>query len=248
MKRLLSVLLCMLAFAAPAFANSYINGIDANYPPFAYIDEKSGKPAGFDVESLDWIAKHMGFEVKHTPVAWEGIIPALLAKKIDMVCSGMSISPERTRLVAFSEPYWKAHNVFVVKQNSDLTVASILTEKLKVGGQRGSSEAVALAKMQREQHLRFEMRLYDSGFQMLDDVANGRIHAALIDSQPAQDAVSSGKPVKIAGIYGAPIRFGVAFRHEDAALRALVNEGYGKLMADPFWRHLQQKYGVQPLD
>jgi polar amino acid transport system substrate-binding protein len=248
MKRFLALLLVMFAFSVPAFAKSYINGIDAHNTPFAYIDGQNGKPAGFDVESLDWIAKNMGFEVKHTPIAWEGILPALLAKKIDMICSGMSITPERARLVAFSDPYWKAYNVFVVKQDSDLTVATILTEKLKVGGQRGSSEAIALAKMQKEHQLRFEMRLYDSGFQMLDDVANGRIHAALIDSQPAQDAVAAGKSVKIAGVHGVSVNFGVAFRQEDETLRALVNEGYAKLKADPFWRQLRQKYGVKPFD
>ena len=248
MKRLLLALMLMLAFSATAFAKSYINGIDANNPPFTYIDEKNGKPAGFDVEALDWIASTMGFQVKHMPVAWDAVISTLLARKIDMVCSGMTITPERARLVAFSNPYWKAYNVFVVPQDSDLTVAAILTEKLKIGGQRGTSEAIALVKMQKEQHLRFDMRLYDSGFLMIEDLINGRIHAALLDSQPAQDAIAQGKPVRIAGIHGTPVNYGVAFRTEDTALRKLVNEGYAKLMADPFWKQLQQQYGVTPLD
>ena len=237
----------MLAFSVPALAKSYINGIDADNPPFAYVDEKSGKPAGFDVESLDWIAKNMGFEVKHTPIAWEAIIPMLLAGKIDMICSGMSITVERARLAAFSDPYWKVYNVFVVGKDSDLTVAAILTQKLKIGGQRGTSETAALVRMQKEQHLRFEVRLYDSGFQMIEDVINGRIQAALMDSQPAQDAVSHGKPIKIAGVHGEPVSFGVALRKDNAALLQLVNDGYKKLTADPFWQQLQQKYGLQPL-
>jgi len=248
MKNCLPILLLMLAFSTSAFAASYINGLDANNPPFAYVDEKSGKPVGFDVEALDWIAKTMGFEVKHVPVAWDAIIPNLLAQKIDMICSGMTITPARERLVAFSVPYWRVYNVFVVKKDSDLTVGAILTEKLKIGGQRGSSEATALVKMQKQQGVRFSVRLYDSGFQMIDDVVNGRIHAVIMDSQPAQDAVSHGKPVRIAGILGAPVNFGVAFRVEDAELRQLVNAGYAKLMADPFWMQLQLKYGVKSFD
>ncbi len=66
MKRILfltSLVLLLGAFPVSAAEKSYVNGIDANYPPFAYIDEKSGQPAGFDVDSLNWIAKKMGFTV-----------------------------------------------------------------------------------------------------------------------------------------------------------------------------------------
>ena len=247
MKKCIPVLLFLLASAIPSFARSYINGIEANNPPFTYIDETSGKPAGFDVDALNWISRTMGFEVKHMPVAWDAIIPTLLAQKIDMICSGMSISPERARLVSFSNPYWQMYNVFVVKQDSDLTVAALLSEKLKLGGQRGTSEATALVKMQKEKQLRFEVRLYDSGFLMIEDVIKGRIHAALMDFQPARDAVASGKPIKIAGVHGDPVSYGVALRKDDTELLKLVNEGYKKLMADPVWQQLQQKYNVQPL-
>ena len=249
MKRLIPILVFIFAFSAPSFAKSYVNGIDANRQPFAYIDEKSGRPAGFDVEALDWIAKNMGFEVKHVPIAWDAIIPTLLSKKLDMaLCSGMSITMERAQQVAFSNPYRKRHNVFVVKKESDLTVAAILTEKLKLGGRRGTEKTAALVKEQKEKNLRFEVRLYDSESQMIEDVISGRIHAALMDSLPAQDAVSKGKPVRIAGVHGEPMLVGVAFRKEDTELQALVNEGYRKLMADPFWNALQQKYDLKLLD
>jgi len=71
-----------------------INGIDANFPPFAFVD-KSGKPDGFDIAVVDWIAKENGFKVEHKPMDWDGIVPSLLAKKIDMVASGMSITDAR---------------------------------------------------------------------------------------------------------------------------------------------------------
>ena len=63
--RWLGALLLSITLAAPALAagKHLINGIDANYPPFAYVDE-TGKPAGFDVDSMNWIAKKMGFTVE----------------------------------------------------------------------------------------------------------------------------------------------------------------------------------------
>ena len=77
MKKLFAlVLLSVLALSGQAFAQkTYVNGIDPNYPPFAYIDEKTGEPAGFDVDSLNWIAKTMGITITHKPMAWDGIIP-----------------------------------------------------------------------------------------------------------------------------------------------------------------------------
>ena len=82
------------------------------------MDEKTGQAAGFDVDSLNWIAKTMGVEITHKPMAWDGIIPALLAKQIDMVGSGMSITPERSKMVQFSDPYWTIRKIFITKKGS----------------------------------------------------------------------------------------------------------------------------------
>ena len=48
--------------------------------------------------------------------------------------------------------------------------------------------------------------------------------------------------MKKAGTHGKPDGFGVALRKDDKELRALIDEGYRKLMADPYWKELQKKY------
>ena len=244
MKKFFSCLLLAAVFmAVPALAQkTYVNGIDPNYPPFAYVDEKTGQPTGFDVESLDWIAKTMGFTVKHMPMAWDGIVPALLAKQIDMVDSGMSITPERALKVQFSTPYWTVSRVFVVSADSKLTPEQILHSKIQLGVQRGTSEANAIKKEQLEQGYPFELRFYDSAPLAVEDLLNGRIQAALMDELPADNAIKMGRAVKKAGTHGQPDQFGVAMRKGDKELHQLVNEGYKKLMADPFWQELQKKY------
>ena len=87
-----SGILCVLAVAALiglgaaaglAQDKVYVNGFDAAYPPFSFVD-KDGKPAGFDIDALDWIAKEMKFKVKHQPTDWAAIVPTLQAKKIDV--------------------------------------------------------------------------------------------------------------------------------------------------------------------
>jgi len=243
MKRLSLMLaaFAVLCMAVSAQAKTYINGIDANYPPFAYVGE-DGKPAGFDVESMDWIAKTMGFEVKHQPMDWDGIIPALMNKKIDMVCSGMSITPERAAVVNFSDPYFTIQKVILVPADSKLTAEAAMKGATKLGVQRGTNEHELLETRKVEQKLKYELRYYDSSPLAVEDILNGRIEAIAMDSAPAKDAIAKGKPVKIVGTFADDDAFGVAIRKDDAELLKLVNEGYKKLHADPFWKALNDKY------
>jgi polar amino acid transport system substrate-binding protein len=244
MKKLLFLtLMVILSTALPAMAQKYINGIDPNYPPFAYVDEKTGRATGFDVDSMDWIAKNMGFEVEHKPMAWDAIIPALQAKQVDMVCSGMSITPQRGRQVTFSAPYWEVNRVFLVKNASGLSPQAILTGKnIQLGVHRGTSEAAEITQEKQEKGYSFTLRFYDSAPLAVEDIINGRVDAALMDDLPAGDAVAKGRPVKIAGTHGAPDTFGVAMRKEDVELHKIINEGYRKLKASPYWKELQAKY------
>lgn len=124
----------VLAVAAPlgAAEKVYINGIDANFPPFAFVD-KSGNPDGFDVKALDWIAKEMKFKVKHQPMDWDGIVPSLKTKKIDIVASGMSMTEERKKEVAFTTPYYKIKQILVAKKDAKLTAQQSLADGNKIG-------------------------------------------------------------------------------------------------------------------
>ena len=221
----------------------YINGIDPAYPPFAYIDEK-GNPAGFDVESLDWIAQEMGIEVKHQPTAWDSIIPSLLAKKIDMVYSGMSITKDRKTKVDFTIPYWEVSVAVCVLENSDLNIIAALTGKYTVGTQRGTdTERWAEANLVQPGILgKDNLKLYESYSLALKDLVNGRINVVMADDVMVEDAIRKGQAVKIIGTIRAGWTYGVAVRKEDKELKALLNEGIAKLKKSTKWDELIIKY------
>lgn len=227
--------------AVSAKAQTFINGIDANYPPFAFVNEQ-GQPDGFDVQALNWIAEKMGFEIKHQPMDWDGIIPALLAKKIDMICSGMSITPSREAQVAFTEPYWIFEKVMVAPLDSDLDVDKVFAGKAKLGVQRGTNEHEYLETKKADEKLNYELRYYDSSPLAIEDLLNGRIQAVALDSFPAMDAIAKGKKIKVIGTFADKDTFGVALRKEDNELRQKVNEGYKLLQQDPYWDELSAKY------
>ena len=123
-----------------------------------------------------------------------------------------------------------------------VTPEDILSKPLKLGVQRGTSEAEAIKSEQKEKGYKFELRAYDSAPLAVEDLLNGRIDAALMDSLPANNAITTGRDVKICGTHGEEDNFGVAVRKEDTELKKLINEGYRKLMADPYWKELQKKY------
>jgi polar amino acid transport system substrate-binding protein len=223
----------------------YINGIDPNFPPFAYLD-KSGAPEGFDVKSLDWIAREMGFRVKHEPQDWDSIISSLVSKKIDIVASGMKITKGRAKQVAFTIPYWKIRKVLVVPKDSKLTAYQALSNNNKVGVQRGTSEAKWIEEtLLDEAGRKFTLVQYDSVTMAVADLVHGRIVAAAMDDVPAKEAVRK-KPVKILGTFGMPAEnFGYAVRKEDKGLLKQLNDGLEKLMRSPYWKELIAEYNVQ---
>ena len=238
----LSALCVLSATTVIAAEKVYINGIDANFPPFAFVD-KSGNPDGFDVKALDWIAKEMGFKVKHQPMDWDGIIPSLKAKKIDIVASGMSITDERKKQVNFTIAYWKIKQVLVAKKEAKITAEKALADGNKIGVQRGTTEAKWIEEnLIKKGGKKFELVQYDSAPLAVEDVVNGRIIAAAMDDAPALDAAKK-KPVKILGGFGMKDEdFGYAIRKEDTEFLKKVNEGLKKLMKSPYWAELKKTY------
>jgi polar amino acid transport system substrate-binding protein len=220
----------------------YINGIDANFPPFSYVDQ-SDNPDGFDVKALDWIAKEMDFKVKHQPVDWDGIVPSLKSKKIDIVASGMSITDERKKLVNFTIAYWKIKHVLVAKKDAKITAEKALAEGNKIGVQRGTTEAKWIEEnLIKKAGKKFDLVHYDSVPLAIEEVINGRIIAAAMEDAPALDAAIK-KPVKIIGGFGMSDKeLGYAVRKEDTEFLKKLNEGLKKLMKAPYWDELKKTY------
>lgn len=236
------VLVLSLFLAYPGNAQeSYVNGIDANFPPFAYVDE-NGEPSGFDVDAVDWIAEEMGFEVTHRPMDWDGIIPNLLAKKIDFIASGMSITEKRKEKVNFTIPYWEIKQVVVVRNDSDLSMDQVLNTGKRMGVQRGTTTADMLKERIPEEGWDIQVRYYDSAPLAVSDLVNGRLDAAAMDDAPAAQA-KRNKPVKILDAFEGEVEhFGYAVRKEDKELLQTLNKGLKKLMEDPYWDELIEKY------
>jgi polar amino acid transport system substrate-binding protein len=79
-------------------------GLEAGYMPFEMTDKK-GTIVGFDVDMVTEMAKAMGVKLELVNTAWDGIIPALLSDKFDIIASGMTVNQERNLKINFADPY-----------------------------------------------------------------------------------------------------------------------------------------------
>lgn len=217
---------------------TYIVGIDVPYPPFSFMDEK-GNLTGLDVESMRWIAAKEGFKVEFQQVAWDGIIPALQAKKIDIIYSGMTITPERLEKVNFTIPYWVINQDVYVLNSSNLTIADVLAGKAILGTQRGctaelwiEANLIDTGKMPKD-----NLKLYDNTPLAINDLEARRITAVMYDDLTLKDMIQ-GKAVKKIGSIETKEEYGVAVRKEDTELLAMLNDGLTKLMKDPYWNEM----------
>jgi polar amino acid transport system substrate-binding protein len=95
-----------------------IIGTEAAYIPYEYF--KDGKIIGYDPDLAEiFFVKGLGVKATFVDTAWNGIIPALLAKKFDIIFSGMTITGERAQRVNFSMPYAEATNVILARIDDD---------------------------------------------------------------------------------------------------------------------------------
>ena len=226
----------------------YTDGIDAAFPPFSYID-KNGEPTGFDVEVLKWIGNEMGFEVKIVPVDWDAIIPTLKLGNIDLIASGMTITPDREKQVDFTDPYWKIDLAVVVREVEgddgapvpQYNVFSAVAPGKTIGVQRGTTAQTWLKKNMIDAGVDIKLKLYDNFLLAIEDLLIGRVDCAVIDGPTAQSAVSDRKATIVGTINTGEI-YGYAVRKGDTKLLDLLNEGLKRLQATSEWDRLVSEW------
>ena len=91
------------------------------YPPFSSKDA-SGKWVGWEIDLMDAVCAQMNEKCELVEVAWDGIIPALQAKQIDVIWSSMSITDERKQTIDFSDMYYNTPTVIIGAKTGDLDI------------------------------------------------------------------------------------------------------------------------------
>lgn len=125
--------------AAPAKEKVMKVACEPTFAPFEFQKEGSKEFSGFDMDLIRAIGKQAGYKVEISNMGFDALIPALQAGNIDVVCSGMTINPERQKVVDFSDPYYKSGLIILVnKDNKEIKSVADLKGK-KLGCQIGTT-------------------------------------------------------------------------------------------------------------
>jgi polar amino acid transport system substrate-binding protein len=166
----------------------------STFVPWAMRD-KEGNLIGFEIDVANKLAQDMEVEVEFVPTAWSGIIPALLAKKFDVIIGGMSITPQRNLTINFTIPY--AHSGLQAAANIELasdmkTPDDFNQSSVTIACRRGATPCSAAQQL----FPKAQLRQFDDDAQAFQEVVNGNAHA-MLSSAPKPRFWSDGYPDKI---------------------------------------------------
>ena len=119
-----------------------ILGLDASFPPMGFTD-KNQNIVGFDIDLAKEVTKRMGIKLKLQPINWDSKEQELDTGKIDCIWNGLTVSPDRKKVMLCSESYMDNHQVLVVPANSKIKSLKDV-KKQTVGVQKGSTAADAV--------------------------------------------------------------------------------------------------------
>jgi polar amino acid transport system substrate-binding protein len=149
----------------------------STFVPWAMKD-KTGKLIGFEIDVARQLALDMGVKIEFVPTKWAGIVPALLTGKFDVIIGGMSIRPDRNLKVNFTIPYDYAGQSIVAnkKMAAGFTrLANFNRPNVIIAARLGSTAADAAKKFMPKA----QKKLFDDEAQVIQEVVNGRAHAAV---------------------------------------------------------------------
>jgi polar amino acid transport system substrate-binding protein len=183
MKKMLTgalVALTTALMASAAMAETVRVGVAAEpYPPFTSPDA-SGNWVGWEVDFMNAVCAEAKLECVLTPVAWDGIIPALTENKIDAIMSSMSITEERMKTIDFSNKYYNTPAAIAASKGSGIAATPEGLAGKIIGVQVSTIHADYAAKYFAPTAA--EVKIYQTQDEANQDLAAGRVDALLADS------------------------------------------------------------------
>jgi arginine/ornithine transport system substrate-binding protein len=221
-------------------------GVEGAYPPFSWV-ESDGTLKGFDIEIAMALCKEIGAECTLVTQDWDGIIPALLARKYDAIIASMSITEERKKKVAFSEKYYNSPAKFARKKGSGITISKAGLKGKSVGVQRATTHDNFITGIFGSS---VDIKRYATQDEAYLDAVAGRIDLLLADSIAMEDGflkTDNGKGWEFVGPgYSEPKYFGdgagIATRKQNSDLAELFSKAIKAIRANGVYKSINDKY------
>lgn len=243
MKKVVTSLLLAGAVLSVQAAEPIRFASSATYPPFEFMD-KDNNIAGFDIDLAKALCDEMKAECTFSNHAFDSLIPSLKFRRYDAVISGMDITPERSKQVLFSQPYYANSAVLIVRKGT-ITSADQMAGK-RVGMENGSTHQ----KYLNEKDPEIKTVAYDSYQTAVIDLKNGRLDAVFGDTAAVNEWLKTSPELTTVGEHIADPAFfgaglGIAVRPDNTELMAKINTALDAMKKDGTYKKISDQWFPQ---
>ncbi len=251
MKKFTSIIfaLTLMMFGVGAFGADWSKiriGVEGAYPPFSSVTA-SGELEGFDIDIANALCDEMGAECELVQQDWDGIIPALLARKYDAIIASMSITEERKKKVAFTDKYYSTPAKFAQPKGAGNEITMEGLKGKTVGVQRATIHDNFVSG---EFGDAVDIRRYGTQDEAYLDALSGRLDLLLADSVAMDEGFLStedGAGWEFVGPnFSNPEYFGpgagIAVRKNSDELVEMFNTAIATILANGKYKEINDRY------
>ena len=232
--------------SSSALADLKIGVAAEPYPPFTSKDS-TGQWVGWEIDVVNAVCAEIHEKCEIVETAWDGIIPALNANKIDVIAASMAITPKRKEVIDFSTPYYQSAAVMIGSKNGDMDVTPAHLAGKTIGVQVSTIHAAYLEKYFAKSST---IKTYQTQDEANQDLSAGRIDYILANGlaldaflKTAADTIESKGAVSYdADVFGLGVGFGL--RKDEAGLTAKLSEAIAALAKTVALEKISTKFGI----
>ncbi|GAA0777813.1 glutamine ABC transporter substrate-binding protein GlnH [Castellaniella ginsengisoli] len=219
-----------------ACAKDLIVATDTAFVPFEF--KQDGKYTGFDIQLWEAIAKQAGLTYRLQPMDFNGIIPGLQTRNVDVALAGITIREDRAKVIDFSEPYYESGLAILVSSDSPIQTAKDLEGKMvavKIG--------TATVDYMKANVPSAKLKLFPNIDNAFLELATGRVDAVVHDTPNVQyyaKTAGNGK-VKVVGSLKSGDFYGIAFP-KGSELVPVVNKALAELKTNGTYDKLYETW------
>ncbi|RDU38076.1 basic amino acid ABC transporter substrate-binding protein [Neobacillus piezotolerans] len=205
-----------------------VGGTEATFAPFESLNDK-GEIVGIDVDVLSAIAEAQGFEFELKNVGWEPVFQKITNGELDFGVAGITITDERKETYDFTEPYYQANLVIIVKEGSDIKSVDDLKDK-KVAVQINTTGHKAAQDILGKSNT--NIKAYENQPTAMQQVRNGSAEAAIGDNAVVFEYLKNNKNTGLKVIEDASFEkeyYGIMVKKGNKEVLDQLNEGLKKI-------------------
>ncbi len=197
-----------------------VMGTNADFPPFEFIDDDN-EIVGFDIDLANEIADILDMELEIENMDFDGLVSAVATGKVDIAVAAMTIREDRLETVNFSEPYFDAGQVIVVRDDYDEIAGEDDLLDKNIAAQLGTTGQFALEDLEVPDD---QVTLFPKVTEVFMELTQGKVDAVVIDEPVALRYIEQQEGLKLVGDKFTDEVFGIAVAKENTELLDQINE------------------------